>query len=130
MAKVKRNHKTKASVTNCSVSSVDEQESFQNENATNMGLSSSDLDLSSDYGNLSSERDEVKEVKKASREDTRIVQKWRLGVTFTLLLTAFVVTLSSYKLLKAEERNNFETAVSFREITLNFSLMFGPSNKF
>ena len=115
MVNVKRNHKTKASVTNCSVSSVDEQESFQNENATNMGLSSSDLDLSSDYGNLSSERDEVKEVKKASREDTRIVQKWRLGVTVTLLLTAFVVTLSSYKLLKAEERNNFETAVSYQE---------------
>ncbi|CAB9501451.1 Receptor-type guanylate cyclase gcy [Seminavis robusta] len=56
------------------------------------------------------ERDEVKEVLKMSEKDTRRVQLWRLAATFALLLTAFAVTYTTYRFLKREETNNFETA--------------------
>ncbi|CAB9501709.1 Receptor-type guanylate cyclase gcy [Seminavis robusta] len=55
-------------------------------------------------------RDEIKEVQKMAKKDTRSVQLWRLVATGALLVTAFVVTYSTYTLLKKEEKNNFETA--------------------
>ena len=58
------------------------------------------------------ERDEVKEIQKSSLKDTRRVNVLRLATTFVLLLTALLVTLTTYRFLKTEEKNNFETAVS------------------
>lgn len=65
-----------------------------------------------------SERDEKKEVYKMSAKDTSRVRRWRGAMTLVLLLTALGVTLTTYKLLKDEERNNFEVAVSPVEFTM------------
>ena len=59
-----------------------------------------------------SERDEVQEVHKTTQSETRRLHIWRGIVTFVLLLTALAVTLTTYKLLKSEQHDNFETAVS------------------
>ncbi|CAB9515789.1 Receptor-type guanylate cyclase gcy [Seminavis robusta] len=56
------------------------------------------------------ERDEKKEVYKMSAKDTRRVQLWRFVVTVALLVTALVVTLTTYRFLKDEETSNFEVA--------------------
>lgn len=62
------------------------------------------------------ERDEVLEVKKMSQAETRRVQLWRLATTLVLLLTAFAVTFTTYRFLKNDEKESFETAVSFLKI--------------
>lgn len=67
-----------------------------------------------DSGQLEStaeERDEKKEIHKMSAKDTFRVQLWRGAVTVVLLITALAVTLTTYKFLKAEEKNSFEVAV-------------------
>ena len=58
------------------------------------------------------ERDEVKEIEKITSKDTKSVNVSRLLATAALLVTAFMVTFATYSLLKQEERNNFEMAVS------------------
>lgn len=60
-------------------------------------------------------RDEVKEVKKMTSKDNKSVNVSRLLATCALLVTAVCVTSATYLLLKDEERNNFETAVSSRQ---------------
>jgi len=59
------------------------------------------------------ERDEVKEILKLTQKETRRVQIWRCAATGMLLLTAFAVTFTTYRFLKDEEKNNFETAVRY-----------------
>ncbi|CAB9505738.1 Guanylate cyclase [Seminavis robusta] len=61
-------------------------------------------------GAPSEERDEKKEVYKMSAKDTRHVRLWRFVATLALLVTALVVTLTTYRFLKAEETSNFEVA--------------------
>ena len=61
------------------------------------------------------ERDEVKEIQKMSQGDTNKIRLWRLVVTCVLLLTALAVTLTTYRVLKDEEKNDFETAVGATE---------------
>ncbi|CAB9505736.1 Receptor-type guanylate cyclase gcy [Seminavis robusta] len=61
-------------------------------------------------GAPSEERDEKKEVYKMSAKDTRRVRLWRFVVTAALLITALVVTLTTYRFLKNEETSNFEVA--------------------
>jgi hypothetical protein len=56
-------------------------------------------------------RDEVGEVRKMSSKDTNRLRLWRIVVTGVLLLTAFAVTFTTYKLLKQQEDENFKTAV-------------------
>ena len=56
-------------------------------------------------------RDEVGEVRKMSSKDTRRLRLWRIVVTSVILLTAFAVTFTTYKLLKQQEDENFKTAV-------------------
>ena len=56
-------------------------------------------------------RDEVKEVRNMSSQDTRRLRRWRLVVTGVLLLTAFAVTFTTYTLLQQQEDENFQTAV-------------------
>ena len=56
-------------------------------------------------------RDEVKEVRNMSSQDTRRLRRWRLVVTGVLLLTAFAVTFTTYTLLQQQEDENFHTAV-------------------
>ena len=58
-------------------------------------------------------RDEVVEVRKMSSKDTKRLRLWRLVVTSVLLLTAFVITFTTYRLLEQQEDSNFQTAVSF-----------------
>ncbi|CAB9524809.1 Receptor-type guanylate cyclase gcy [Seminavis robusta] len=67
-------------------------------------------DSSMDMSTLFPVRDEVKEIEKSSQVDTANVRLWRLATTGALLLTAFLVTYATYRFLKNEERNNFETA--------------------
>ena len=67
----------------------------------------SNTDLSSDDS-----RDEVAEVEKTVKKETRRLLFWRSAVTLLLVVTAFVVTLVTYRFLKAEQANNFTTAVS------------------
>ena len=76
---------------------------FHEESVTDSGL----LDSTTE------ERDEKKEVYKMSAKDTFRVKLWRGAVTIVLLITALAVTLSTYKFLKAEEKESFEVAVSF-----------------
>ena len=81
-----------------------------------MSVGSSNVDFggtsSGSDQELPSERNEIKEILKMSKKDTRSVQVWRIVATCALLVTAFIVTCTSYLLLKQEEKNNFETAVS------------------
>jgi len=67
-----------------------------------------------DEGSATPERDEVKEIEKITSKDTKSVNISRLLATAALLVTAFIVTFATYSLLKQEETNNFETAVSER----------------
>lgn len=61
-------------------------------------------------------RDEVGEVRKMSLKDTNRLRLWRIIVTGVLLLTAFAVTFTTYSLLKEQEEENFQTAVSHYHI--------------
>lgn len=74
------------------------------------GDSTSNVDLFSEESE--EKRDEVKEVQKRSRTDTKWVKVWRLATNLVLLLTALAISISTYNFLKAEEENNFKTAVS------------------
>ena len=56
-------------------------------------------------------RDEVHEVRKMSSKDTKRLHFWRIVVTSVILLTAFAVTFTTYRLLKQQEDENFKTAV-------------------
>ena len=59
----------------------------------------------------SDERDEVEEVEKTLKKDTKLLRLWRFIVTFVLLMTALAVTLTTYKVLKDEQQKNFQVAV-------------------
>ncbi|CAB9497986.1 Receptor-type guanylate cyclase gcy [Seminavis robusta] len=70
-----------------------------------------DYDVTSNPGDNSEEsRDEVKEVEKATSSDTHRLRLWRIVVTVVLLLTALAVTLTTYQLLRREQKQSFETA--------------------
>ena len=60
------------------------------------------------------ERDEIAEVHKFSRKDTNRIRLWRLVIAMVLLVTALTVTLTTYKILKSEQDESFDTAVSER----------------
>ena len=57
-------------------------------------------------------RDEVKEILKYSRKETKRVQTWRLLVTLALVATGVIVTVLTYRSLVDQEEQNFEDAVS------------------
>ena len=57
------------------------------------------------------DRDEVAEIEKLSRAETRRVGTWRLIVTALLFAAGLIVSLTTYKLLVAEQDVNFENAV-------------------
>ena len=57
-------------------------------------------------------RDEVKEILKYSRKETKRVQTWRLLVTLALVATGVIVTVLTYRSLIDQEEQNFEDAVS------------------
>ena len=63
-------------------------------------------------GDESQDRDEIKEVKRLASQDTKRIRLWRFVVMITILATAAAVTASTYTLLKDEETDDFETAVS------------------
>lgn len=72
------------------------------------------------------ERDEVREIKEASRADTVRIRRWRFIMTWALLITAIAVTLSTFILLKREEDDKFETAVRIRKHTQSHSWFCWP----
>ena len=80
-------------------------------------LTNDDVSVSG-YQTLSAsdERDEINEVRKLARKDTKQVHLWRLAATFALLLTAVSVTAITYHFLKNQETSNFEIAVSVVKI--------------
>jgi hypothetical protein len=82
----------------------------EDENADRSYSANSDEE-SYDDENGEVDRDEVKEVRKVSSKDTTRIRFWRLIVTVVLLLTAFVVTFTTYTLLQQQELENFVTAV-------------------
>ena len=57
------------------------------------------------------DRDEVAEIEKLSKAETRRVGTWRLIVTALLFAAGLIVSLTTYKLLVAEQDVNFENAV-------------------
>ena len=61
----------------------------------------------------SDRRDEVVEVRKMSSKDTNRLRLWRVVMTGVLLLTACVITFTTYTLLQQQEDENFKTAVRF-----------------
>ena len=70
-----------------------------------------DHSRSTSFATDEDERDEVKEVQKMSQKDTNFVVFWRFLVTIMLLITAVVVTLTTYRFLLNEQTEDFETAV-------------------
>jgi uncharacterized membrane protein YcjF (UPF0283 family) len=73
------------------------------------------------------ERDEVQEVHKTQRKDTRRLRLWRFVVTGVLLVTALAVTLTTYRFLQDEQQNNFKTAVRIIVKAADFSQCTGIS---
>jgi hypothetical protein len=80
------------------------------ENQDHWSLSSTESEVGSSTGD-DLERDEVQEVHKTQRKDTRRLRLWRFVVTGVLLVTALAVTLTTYRFLQDEQQNNFKTAV-------------------
>lgn len=74
----------------------------------------SDASSTSDWveGSNVNDRDEIEEVKRMSTEDTDRVRRWRLTVAACLLITAIVITATTYHFLRKEQLANFEEAVS------------------
>jgi uncharacterized membrane protein YcjF (UPF0283 family) len=69
-------------------------------------------------------RDEMGEVRKMSLKDTNRLRFWRIVVTGVLLLTAFAVTYTTYNLLKQQEEENFQTAVSAFVVVIFGTLLY------
>ena len=57
-------------------------------------------------------RDEKKEVEKMAAKDTFRIRLWRLALLVILLAVAIAVTMTTFEILKQEQVNNFESAVS------------------
>ena len=75
-------------------------------------LDASFTDYEADYETLPvQDRDEVAEIEKLSRAETQRVGTWRLIVTALLFAAGLIVSLTTYKLLVAEQDVNFENAV-------------------
>ena len=51
------------------------------------------------------------EVEKITLKDTRRLRFWRMIVTLVILVTALAVTLTTYRLLQKEQKENFKSAV-------------------
>lgn len=56
---------------------------------------------------------QVKEIRAKSAKDTRLIGIWRLIVVASLVVTAIAITISTYRILKDEQNQNFITAVSY-----------------
>lgn len=76
-------------------------------------IDSSDFSLNRNQSFIGQEQEvkEVKELQKRAQGDTRRVRFWRVLVTSSILFTAAAVSLTTYFSLRAQEKNNFETAV-------------------
>lgn len=77
-----------------------------------------DTGSSSDLTNEEKDRDEVKEIEKYLEKETGRVILMRWATTLAILATAMVVTFTTYRLLKNEQVNNFEEAVSSSSIVV------------
>ena len=61
--------------------------------------------------NSSGQRDEVQEIERWSSRETARVRTWRVLVTVLLTVTGVAVSVSTYILLRNEEKHNFDEAV-------------------
>lgn len=83
------------------------ESSFVNDYDDDMGSN-----LTDENPNQEKPQDQIEEVQEASKIDTRRVTIGRIAVTVALVVTAAIVTVTSYMLLQNEEDDNFEAAVS------------------
>ena len=67
------------------------------------------------------QRDEVKEIRNLSRQDTNRIHCWRLVVTLVLLGTAVAVTLTTYDILVEKQNTIFDEAVCASAATFHHS---------
>ena len=72
-----------------------------------------DDDETNRLSTTSNSRDEVEEIKKIIREETKVVRNWRWVVIIAMLLVGGVVTGATYIFLSNEEEDDFEDSVSF-----------------
>ena len=92
------------------VMSIFDDESIAPEDEFDRGTSTTESLLGSD--DVEMERNEIEEVQKLSRKDTRRIRLWRVVIFSVLVATAAAVTMTTYKLLKNEQVKSFETGVS------------------
>lgn len=64
------------------------------------------------HPNQSEERNEVEEVKKMTEKENRRVFIWHKLVTAIMIATAIAITVTTYKILKGENADDYLTAVS------------------
>eukprot|EP00934_Nitzschia_sp_Nitz4_P005403 Nitzschia sp. Nitz4//scaffold296_size27349//382//4345//NITZ4_008196-RA/size27349-snap-gene-0.39-mRNA-1//1//CDS//3329546261//5393//frame0 len=85
-----------------------ESPSMENSTEDNSGKISSDTSTSARWSNSGSrERNEIEEVQKFSREDTKKIQTWRFVIFGVLAATAVAVTVTTLKLLRDREDQRF-----------------------
>ena len=61
---------------------------------------------------FSESHDEVREIKKMIKEETKVVRNWRWVVLIAMLAVSGGVTVATYFFLSNEEADDFETSVS------------------
>lgn len=72
-----------------------------------------ETEISPEYGSQAAiAEDEVNEVKKLTKKESKGVWIWKFLVVVTTVATAALVSSGSYLLLRHEETNSFETSVS------------------
>ena len=87
------------------------------ESASSAAASShASVDDAAEIALTAEEKEEMQEVIKMSQADTNRVKNWRLLALLALVITGLCVTIITYKLLKKEEKDNFETAVRYHAL--------------
>jgi len=77
-----------------------------------------DQDEEDDDQSPDQERDESAEIRKLAQRETTRVRIWKVILLAIIAATAAAVTAGTYRILKQEEEDDFETAVS-KKISLN-----------
>ena len=65
----------------------------------------------STHDDSSDGHDEIQEVRDKAKRETQNVTLWRFALVTLLVTVGLAVTLTTFRFLREEETNNFETAV-------------------
>lgn len=76
------------------------------------------------------ERDEIQEVQNLASRDTRRIHRWRVIVTFCVVVTAAIIIFCTYRKLESQEEENFKTAVSVERMSDSHSPSHHPILQF